>query len=243
MWAQASRKNDSLTRVMSRKRIIEAVRKLDLESIRKQLDDNPSLLSVTDRKGRNLLHLACSAQCKELNLSESVSARVATFLLNRGLDVESPLVTSDGCDTVNALWFAVARGRNRTLVKLLIKRGATPNGLYAAGWWEDLEILDLIIRAGAPIDVPGGETPFLACWEWRKFKAAKFLARKGADVNFRDARGKTALHHGVEKEFDPSLLRWLVRQGASPDIKDNEGVSAKTLASRKRDKRFLAALS
>ena len=35
-------------------------------------------------------------------MPESVSARVVTFLLNRGLDVESPLVTSDGCDTVNA---------------------------------------------------------------------------------------------------------------------------------------------
>ena len=87
---------------MSKTRIIEAVRKLDLESIKKLLDDNPSLLSVTDRMGRNLLHLACSAQCKELNVPESVSARVATLLLNRGLDVESPLVTSDGCDTVNA---------------------------------------------------------------------------------------------------------------------------------------------
>ena len=228
---------------MSKTRIIEAVRKLDLESIKKQLDDNPSLLKVTDRKGRNLLHLACSAPCKELNVAESVSARAVTFLLDRGLDLESPLVTSDGCDTVNSLWFAVARGRNRTLVKLLIKRGVTPNGLYAAGWWEDLEILEVLVRAGAPIDVAGGETPFLACWKWRKFKAAKFLARKGADVNFRDAKGETALHHGVQKEFDPSLLRWLVRHGASPDIKDNEGVSARMRATRKRNKRFLAALS
>jgi len=45
----------------------------------------------------------------------------------------------------------VARGRNRTVVKLLIKRGATPNGLYAAGWWEDMEMLELLVRAGAPI--------------------------------------------------------------------------------------------
>jgi ankyrin repeat protein len=168
---------------------------------------------------------------------------MVTFLLERGLDVESPLLTSDCCATVNALWFAVARGRNRTLVKLLIKRGATPNGLYAAGWWEDIEILDLLIRAGAPIDVAGGDTPFLACWYWRKFEAAKFFARKGADVNFQDSKGKKALHHGVEKEFDPALLKWLVRHGASPDIKDCEGVSARLKASRKRDKRFLEALS
>jgi ankyrin repeat protein len=62
-------------------------------------------------------------------------------------------------------------------------------------------------------------------------------------VNFQDAKGKTALHHGVQREFDPSLLKWLVRHGASPDIKDSEGLSAKMRASRKRDKRFLEALS
>src|ERR1700754_4409867 len=101
---------------MSKTRIIEAVRKLDLESIKKLLDDNPSLLTVTDRKGRNLLHLACSAQCNEMNVAESVSGRLVTLLLHRGLYVESPLVTSYGCDTVNAVWFAVPRGRNRTLV-------------------------------------------------------------------------------------------------------------------------------
>jgi ankyrin repeat protein len=227
---------------MSKTRIIDAVRKLDLGSTKELLDTNPSLLTVTDQKGRNLLHLACSASCKKLNVSESVSAQMVAFLLDGGLDVESPFVTSDGCDTVNALWFAVARGRNRTLVKLLIKRGATPNGLYAAGWWEDIEILDLLIRSGAPVDVHGGDTPFLACWNWRRFDAAKFLARKGANVNFQDAQGKTALHHGVEKKFDPSLLEWLVRHGASPDIKDNNGESAKGKASRKRDKRFLNAL-
>src|SRR5215510_11187708 len=43
----------ALIKVMSKTRIIEAVRKLDLESIKKLLDDNPSLLSVTDRMGRN----------------------------------------------------------------------------------------------------------------------------------------------------------------------------------------------
>ena len=102
---------------MSKARIIEAVKNLDLETTTKLLDEKSSLLTVRNRQGRNLLHLACSASCE--------------------------------------------------------------------------------------------------CW--KRFDAARFLVLRGADVNFRDRKRKTALHHGVEKEFEPASL--------------------------KRDQRFLAALS
>jgi ankyrin repeat protein len=232
---------------MSKARIIESVQNLDLESTRKLLDAKPALLSVTDRQGRNLLHLACSANCSKLDMPESVSARMVNFLLDRGFDVESPM-PGGSCGGCTALWFAVGRGRNPTLVKLLIKRGAKPTrapggGLYAAGWYEDIGILDLLIRAGATVDIIVGITPFLACWNWKKFEAAKFLALKGADANYQDPKtGKTALHYGVEKEFDPALLKWLVKHGASPDIEDRNGVTARQKAARKRDKKWHAAL-
>jgi len=86
-------------------------------------------------------------------------------------------------------------------------------------------------------------TPFLAAWTWKKFGAARLLAKQGADVNFAEpTSGRTALHYGVEKEFDPAQLAWLVDHGASPDIKDKSGVSARERASRKRDARWLDAL-
>jgi uncharacterized protein len=228
---------------MSKTRIIESVQNLDLDATRQLLDAKPSLLAVADGQGRNLLHLACCASCAKLNVPEAVSARVVNFLLDRGLDIESPV----GRDACTPLFFAV-RERNPTLVRLLIRRGAKPTaapggGLFAAGWWEDIENLEMLIRAGARIDIVVGVTPFLACWCWRRFEAAKFLALKGADVNYQDPKGKTALHHGVEKEFDPALLKWLVKHGASPDVKDRDGVSPRVKASRKRDKRFVAALA
>ena len=74
------------------------------------------------------------------------------------------------------------------------------------------------------------------------FKAAKALALEGANINVQDKRGRTALHIGIEKEFDPSLLKWLVQHGVSPDIPDREGVTARQKASRKRDKKYLAAI-
>ena len=115
--------------------------------------------------------------------------------------------------------------------------------MFAAAWHDDVRNLELLVKAGAKIDVVVGVTPFLAAWTWKKFDAARFLVKRGGDLNFADPKsGRTALHYGVEKEFDPLQLAWLVDHGASPDIKDKSGVSARDRASRKRDKRWLDAL-
>ena len=228
---------------VSKEKIFEAVKSLDLETVKTLVDAKPALLTATDRQGRTLLHLACAADCAALRVPETEAARMAGFLLDRGLDIESPI----GRDKVTALFAAVARGRNPTLVKFLLKRGAKVKsapggGLFAAAWWNDVENLELLIRAGAQVDIVVGITPFLAAWCWKKFDAAKVLALSGANVNYRDSKGRTALYHGVEKEFDPALLSWLVKHGASPDIEDRDGVSARLKASRKRDKKFFEAM-
>jgi ankyrin repeat protein len=229
---------------MSKSAIIDAVQRLDLDATRQLLDARPALRAVTDRTGRNLLHLASSVSPKTLGVPPRRQVRLVEFLLDQAFEIDQPV----GRDACTPLFFAVARARNLSLVKFLIARGARPAaapgcGLFAAGWWEDIAILKLLVGAGAPIDVVVGVTPFLACWCWRRFDAAKALARLGANVNYRDAKGRTALHHGIEKEFDPALLRWLVRHGASPDVPDRAGSSARVKAARKRDKRFVAALS
>ena len=225
---------------MSKTRLIEAVKTLDLKETKRILEAKPQLLKVWNDQRRNLLHLACSADCKKLKKPESAAARMVTFLLDRGLDIEED--GGAGPDLCKPIWFATARGRNLAVVRLLIDRGAQPNGLYAAGWWEDITILNALIDAGADKEVVVGVTPFLACWGWQRFKAARALALRGANVNAQDKRGRTALHIGIEKEFDPSLLRWLVKHGASPDIPDREGITARAKASRKRNKKFFAAL-
>jgi ankyrin repeat protein len=231
---------------MAKTRMIEAVKKLDIDAVRDLLATQPDLVRVTDRRGFNLLHLACCVPCADLGIAESHSAKMVSLLLDYGLDVESMLPPEQ--DRCTALFFAVARGRNATLIKLLLKRGAKVQnapggGLFAAAWHDDVGNLDLLVKAGATVDVVVGMTPFLAAWTWKKFRAARFLAKRGADVNFVDPRsGRTALHYGVEKEFDPAQLAWLVDHGASPDIRDKSGVSARDRASRKRDKQWLVAL-
>jgi hypothetical protein len=225
---------------MSKTRLIEAVKNLDLAGTKKILAAKPELEKVWNDQGRNLLHIACSVECEDIGKPKSAAVRMVAFLLDRGFDIEED--GGAGPDLCKPIWFATAKGRNKAVVQLLIDRGAKPNGLYAAGWWEDIDILNLLIDAGADKEVVVGVTPFLACWGWQRFKAAKALVLKGANVNVQDARGRTALHIGVEKEFDPALLTWLVKHGASPDIPDREGVTARLKASRKRNKKFLAAL-
>ena len=225
---------------VSKTRLFEAIKHLDLVETKKILDAKPELLKVWNDQGRNLLHQACSVDCKRLKRPESAAAKFVAYLLDRGFDIEEE--GGAGPDLCKPIWFATAKGRNHTVVKLLLKRGATPNGLYAAGWWEDIDILNTLVDAGADKEVVVGVTPFLACWGWRRFKAAKAFALKGANVNVQDQRGRTALHIGIEKEFDPALLKWLVQHGASADIPDRDGVTARAKASRKRDKRYFKAL-
>ena len=105
---------------MSKARIIESVRHLDLDSTRRLVRDRPALLAVTDRQGRTLLHVACSVSCSGLGVPEAVSARMVNFLLDQGLAIDSKI----GADACTPLFFAVARGRNPTLVRLLLRRGA-----------------------------------------------------------------------------------------------------------------------
>jgi ankyrin repeat protein len=225
---------------MSKTRLFEALKMLDLKETKRILEAKPALQEVWNDQGRNLLHLACSADCKKLKKPESAAAKMVAFFLERGFDIEQD--GGAGSDLCKPIWFAVAKGRNLTVVKLLLSRGAKPTGLYAAGWWEDIDILNMLIDAGANVEEASGATPFLACWGWKKFDAAKALALKGANVNVQDERGRTALHIGIEKEFDPALLKWLYQHGASADIPDRDGVTARVKASRKRNKKFLAAI-
>lgn len=56
-------------------------------------------------------------------------------------------------------------------------------------------------------------TPFYAAWTWREFAAAKYLARRGADVNFRNPKtGETAYEYGVRRTYDQAMLRWLAEK-------------------------------
>lgn len=226
----------------SKTAIIDAVKSLDVDAVTAMLDVDASLLAARGQGDRNLLHLACAVRTTSAK-TRALQVRLAALLLDRGMSIDEPY----GRDACTPLFEAVARARNIDLVRFLLERGAMVHaapggGLFAAAWWQDLDILDVLIDAGADMEIVVGVTPFLAAFASGRFKAAQRLVERGADVNTQDPKGRTALHLALEKAYDPARIAWLVRHGASPDIEDRDGVSARVKAARKRDRRYHAAL-
>lgn len=94
--------------------------------------------------------------------------------------------------------------------------------------------LGLLLDAGAGIETPqehGFRPLHLACWK-RDVTMAAFLLDRGADIDGRIvSNGRTALMLVAEETFsDLDMLRFLVRRGANPRLKDTRGISALVLA-------------
>lgn len=78
-----------------------------------------------------------------------------------------------------------------------------------------------------------GKSPLHVAVEKSKYDIVSLLlASDGIDVNFRDEDGKTALYYAVDQnEFE--MVNKLLTAGANPDLENDEGVSARTLARSK----------
>ena len=116
--------------------------------------------------------------------------------------------------------------------------------LWTAGFHDDVEAVDLLVKAGARLDpVTEDETPFLSAIKWSRFKAAERLLRHGANVNFQNSKGMSALHALVKKRSDRRYLELLLRHGADPRLRDAKGVSPLDMVARQRDKTLFRLFS
>ncbi|MEO6378732.1 MAG: ankyrin repeat domain-containing protein [Caulobacteraceae bacterium] len=134
---------------------------------------------------------------------------------------------------------------------LIFTTGATP--LLRAARGGDVEVVDLLLKAGAKVDLPverawkdqvGGITPLMSATGLKnqpndtrgKFKTEaqsvaviKLLVAAGADVNARDDRGDTALHGAVLRGYN-DVVTTLIKDGADPYRANNDGKSAADIA-------------
>ena len=59
--------------------------------------------------------------------------------------------------------------------------------------------------------------------KWSRFAAAEELLNSGANANYQDVKGKTALHYMLKKRADEKFVRTFLKRGASIDVEDCEG--------------------
>jgi ankyrin repeat protein len=226
----------------SRARLFRSIKALNLEAVAPLLAAQPDLARATDERRRNPLHLLCSLPARAKTTDRSIG--LARHLLDAGIGIDAPAFV-EGAFRATPLWYAISRGRNLPLARFLLERGSTPEFcLWAAAFKDDVEAIDLLLRHGASVDpVTEDETPFLGAVKWSRFAAAERLLRHGANVNFQNSKGVTALHLVLKKDSAPRHVEMLLRHGADPTVRARDGKSPLDLVANRRDKTYLELLS
>ena len=227
---------------MSKTRLFQAIKALDVDAVGTLLEAQPDLIRAIDDRRRSPLHFLCSLPADPRTSARSLA--LARRLLDAGLDVNAPAFV-EGAFQATPLWYAISRGGNLPLARFLLKHGSTPeNSLWAAAFSENVEAIDLLVKSGAALDpVTEDETPFLGAIKWSRFVGAERLLRHGANVNFQNSKGVTALHMVLKKNSDRRQVEMLLRHGADPTIKSKDGKTPLDLVARRRDKTYFNLLS
>ena len=90
---------------------------------------------------------------------------------------------------------------------------------------DHLDIVQMLIKAGAKVDIKNccGHTPLML--GTRSFRTTKFLLSLGAEVNVQDKWGSTALLIAVDKGASPATISLLLENGANDKIRNRCGYS------------------
>lgn len=227
-------------RMVSKASLQESVRAFRWQEVGEGLDARPDLLSVTDERGRNWLHHCCRSPLDEGDPTNSI--RTADLLLERGLGLDTPAFL-EGEWQATPLWFAIAWGKNLALAEHLLDLGANPNFcLFAAAWNHDRAAIRLLLARGADIEEGAGrgETPLMGAVAWSRFGPAEELLIGGADPDYRNVKGMTALHMMLKKGSAPEPIAMFARHGARGDIPGPDGRTAADILRRKKDPAYRA---
>jgi uncharacterized protein len=183
----------------------EAAQSWDFRRVKELLRQAPDLLSVTNPKGLNALHMACAVRPGKPGLQEDNGIKTVTALLKAGLDIESvAFEDNDGGEwRANAVWFAVGKGQNLSLLRFLLKHGGDPSySLFAVLW---------------------GYKP----------EFARELVSYKPRMNLRGGDGRTVLHAAVNPNR-LEVLNLYLDAGADPWIKDKLGITPLDLAKKRQ---------
>ena len=221
--------------MVSKSRMLSFVKGFRWREVTAGLRENPELLGFRDGQGRSWLHLCCSVNLRKRNAKAPESIRTAEALLDVGMDLNEPAFT-EGTWKATPLWYAITWGENTALAKFLLERGSDPNHcLWAAVNRDNAVAIRLLMEHGADDPTNDESSPLVAAIQWNKFAAAAALLELGADVNYQDEHGMTALHYLLKKRSDKKHIRLVLQYGARGDLENADGVTAVAMMRRRRD--------
>jgi len=124
------------------------------------------------------------------------------------------------------LFLAAQRG-HAEVVKVLLKHGANANTSYtfgspihAAARANDADIVALLLENGTNPDLMAGDfdqSPIHEAAARGAFEAAELLIEYGADVNFRNNKGRPAIH-AAAMSGNQGMVNFLRELGAAPNL-------------------------
>ncbi|MEI8194630.1 MAG: ankyrin repeat domain-containing protein [Phycisphaerae bacterium] len=172
---------------------------------------------------------------------------VVSLLLDRGADVNAGKPWSP-------LAHAASQG-NLEICRILLAHHADPNGskpadrpLYLAAQQGHADVVEALIDARAQMEVQNspGNTALMIASENRKWKCARVLVEKGANVNIADAQiqNRTPLHFAAA-DNNMEMVQLLLSHGALRDTMDKLGNTPYDFARRARgsDQKILDLLA
>ena len=246
---------------MSKTALLDALHRMDVTRVRDILRAKPELRDYRDEKDFNLLQICCKRLTKNDRALAGRQVRMAKMLVAAGFDPRQNYRTRPGDDgeeepsDVSLAWFAVAKAQNSTLARYMLDQGAHPGALYAAAWWGNGDIIPDLVKHGADLNETVGATPLHMAVDvfTRGTEGKPALARQrrellqvlldhGANPNLAAHDKTTPLHTALKKEYFEAFTM-LLKYGAAPDVPGKDGRTVREIASRKRDKHWLRALS
>jgi uncharacterized protein len=216
--------------------LADAAMLYDLPSMHRRLAAEPALVATRDAAGRRPLHaLAASGMWRSAAGTSADAVAAAGLLLEAGaeLDALQPIPDGGGVFMATALWWAAVQQDHLALGRHLLALGARPDAcIWGVAYNGNVALLELLAAHGAAIDSRSVEGRKLLqdvlyfCLSSRRPQAVRWLLAQGADPNFTDPAGCTALHRAVAAGVRPEVLAWLLAAGADVDAKDAAGRSA-----------------
>jgi hypothetical protein len=215
-------------------KFIQYIKDLNVEAVKVMIEKDHKWLAWAEDSGKNALHYLCGIEIAKRPAQAEDSLALLKLLLAKGMDLNAVHRIKEECGFFPAtpLWYAYTRGRNELLYKYLLANGANPEHcMYAITWYNDVEAADLFKSYGAQTDNGiGNDTPFMAAYNWKRFEIAEWFLSNGADVNFADKDGNTALFYAVKRKYKLDQIRLLLKFGADFNKENKQGISAKKFA-------------